>query len=79
MATKKPDNKKEENKKTEKKAVLFDLAKQSQEREYVIVGALSKAGLKNQYDTEKEEVGVQNVKPTITQSEFDKILMDYRG
>ena len=72
-------DKKTESKKTEKKAVLYDLVNQSNERKYIIVGALSKAGLKEQYDTEKEIIGVKNVKPSITHSEFNKILKNYRG
>ncbi|WP_299523263.1 hypothetical protein [uncultured Methanobrevibacter sp.] len=79
MVTKKTNTSEKNVKKTEKKAVLYELVSQSPEREYIIVGALSKAGLKSQYDTEKEEVGVKNIKPTITESEFNKILKDYRG
>lgn len=61
------------------KRILYELVAESALREYVIVGALAKAGLLPQFEQEKKEYGYQDVKPSITQKEFDKILSDFLG
>ena len=61
------------------KRILYELVAESSLREYVIVGALAKAGLLSQFEQEKKEYGYQDVKPSITEKEFDKILSDFLG
>lgn len=73
---------KEEEPKTQdagKKRILYELVDESPLREYVIVGALAKAGLLPQFEQEKKDYGYQDVKPSLTQKEFDKILSDFLG
>lgn len=64
---------------TGKKRILYELVDESELREYVIVGALAKAGLLPQFEKEKKEYGFQDVEPSLTQKEFDKILSDFLG
>ena len=64
---------------TGKKRILYELVDESDLREYIIVGALVKAGLLPQFEQEKVEYGLEDIKPTITQKEFDKILSDFLG
>ena len=61
------------------KRILYELVAESPLREYVIVGALAKAGLLSQFEQEKKEYGYLDVKPSITEKEFDKILSDFLG
>ena len=62
-----------------KKRILYELVDESELREYIIVGALAKAGLLPQFEKEKKEYGFQDVEPSLTQKEFDKILSDFLG
>lgn len=62
-----------------KKRILYELVNESPLREYVIVGALAKAGLLQQFEQEKKDYGFQDVKPSLTQKEFDKIVSEFLG
>lgn len=62
-----------------KKRILYELVAESPLREYVLVGALAKAGLLPQFEQEKKEYGFQDLKPSLTQKEFDKIVSDFLG
>lgn len=64
---------------TGKKRILYELVDESPLREYIIVGALAKAGLLPQFEQEKKDYGFEDLKPSITQKEFDKILSDFLG
>lgn len=63
----------------EKKETLFDLAKTSETKEYIIVGALCKAGLLKQYNQEKKDYGINDITPSMTLDEFNKIINDFLG
>lgn len=62
-----------------KKRILYELVAESPLREYIIVGALAKAGLLPQFEQEKVDYGLQDLKPSLTQKEFDKIVSDFLG
>ena len=66
-------------KETGKKRILYELVEESELREYIIVGALAKAGLLPQFEQEKIDYGFEDVKPSLTQKEFGKILSDFLG
>lgn len=61
------------------KRILYELVAESPLREYILVGALAKAGLLPQFEQEKLDYGYEDVKPSITQKEFDKIVSDFLG
>jgi hypothetical protein len=63
----------------EPKETLISLSKQSSTPEYIIVGALSKAGLLPQYEYEKQNNGVLDLEPSITKTEFYKLITDFIG
>ena len=62
-----------------KKRILYELVEESPLREYVICGALGKAGLLPQFEQEKIDYGFNDVEPSVTQKEFDKIVSDFLG
>lgn len=64
---------------TGQKRILYELVAESPLREYVITGALARAGLLPQFEQEKKEYGYNDIKPSITEKEFDKILSDFLG
>ena len=74
-----PEEVKETKPNTGQKRILYELVAESPTREFIIVGALAKAGLLPQYEQEKKDYGFQDVKASITQKEFDKILSDFLG
>ena len=43
------------------------------------MGALTQAGLYNQYKQEETIYGVENIKPSITTDELNKIIKNYIG
>jgi len=63
----------------EPKQTLINLTKQSSTPEYIIVGALSKAGLLQQYEYEKINNGVLDLTPSITKTEFYKLITNFIG
>ncbi len=63
----------------EPKQTLINLTKQSSTPEYIIVGALSKAGLLQQYEYEKINNGVLDLTPSMNQTEFTKLITDFIG
>ncbi|MCR5027000.1 MAG: hypothetical protein K6A34_06135 [Methanobrevibacter sp.] len=77
--TKKKEEPAPEKKDAGKKRILYELVEESELREYIITGALAKAGLLPQFEKEKTDYGFQEVKPSLTQKEFDKILSDFLG
>lgn len=73
-AKKKTIKKKSQPKKTLKQAV-----EDSDERLFVIIGALSKANLLNDYYDEIENERVKDIEPSITDDELKKIIKEFRG
>ncbi len=84
MTTKKTEAKKEVKKEEEatasnKKLTLFDAVQKSKVKNFVIVGALSKAGLLEQYRKEEAENGIEDIEPSITMTELNKIIKNFTG
>lgn len=61
------------------KKILYEAVQEHPVRNYIIVGALTRAGLYNKYQAEKAVYGVENIKPSITDEELDKIIKNYIG
>lgn len=77
--TKKKESKEEISKKTNtKKELLIELVNNSTEDLYVIIGALTYAGLISQYEYEKENYKVLDLKPSLTNEEFTKIIKNFK-
>ena len=66
-------------KKVSEKKILFEAVKEHSEKNYIVVGALTKAGLIGQYLHEKSVYGVEDIEPTITEDELNKIIKDFIG
>ncbi len=62
-----------------KKRILCELVEESKTRNYIIEGALSRAGLLDQYYTEKAERDIKDLKPSITEHEFENIIKEFVG
>jgi len=77
MTKKSEEKTKKENNSSKK--ILYELVQESELEEHKIIGALGKAGLINQYETEKVKYNRFDIEPTLTQAEFDKILKDFLG
>ena len=77
--------KKNENKKTttanknNKMMSLYEAVQENKTENFIIIGALTKAGLINQYIHEKEVYlsKTEEIKPTITDTELNKIIKNY--
>lgn len=78
MTVKKTTAKKEETTNKTKK-ILYEAVQENPTRNYIIVGALSRAGLLRQYREEEAVYGIENLKPSITDDELNKIIKDYLG
>ncbi|MCC9261563.1 MAG: hypothetical protein K8V75_04190 [Methanobrevibacter woesei] len=78
MTVKKTATKKEEPVSKTKK-ILYEAVKDNPTRNYIIIGALSRAGLLKQYREEEAVYGIENIKPSITDDELNKIIKDYLG
>lgn len=76
--TKKAETKTKNNA-SSKKMILYDLVQESNIEEHKIVGALAKAGLLAQYEDEKSKHGRFDLEPSITKTEFDKIIKNFLG
>ena len=61
---------------SEEKFTLVELIGNSDLHYPLIVMNLSKAGLLEQYEKEKEEFGRLDIEPTMTEAEFYKIMED---
>lgn len=69
---------KETNKKNNKrKKILYELVQESKKPLFIIIGALTKAKLLKQYEYEVKEYGRLDLKPSITENEFNKIIKNY--
>lgn len=61
------------------KLILFEAVQKNPTENYIIVGALSKADLLTQYRKEEAEYGIEDIAPSITMDELDKIIKDFLG
>ena len=61
---------------SEEKFTLVELVKNSDLHYPLIVMNLSRAGLLEQYEKEKEAFGRLDIEPTMTEAEFNKIMED---
>ena len=61
------------------KEILYEAVQKNPTRNYIIMGALTQAGLYNQYNPEETIYGVENIKPSITTDELNKIIKNYIG
>ena len=79
---KKSETKKEEPEKKKapgKKLILCEVVEAYPKPNWVIVGALSNAGLLEQYQHELEVYGYETIEPSITVDELTKIINDFLG
>jgi len=68
--------KKSKPKTSEEKFTLVELVDNSDMHYPLIIMNLSKAGLLQQYEEEKEALGILDITPSITKAEFEKIMED---
>lgn len=61
------------------KLILIDLVNNYPERYDIKIGALSRAGLLDQYRHEESVYEKEEIKPSITVDEFTKIIKNYLG
>lgn len=61
-------------KSSEPKQILYDLVENSEEKRSVVVFALAEANLLKQYKEERAIYGIKDIAPTITETEFKKLL-----
>lgn len=84
MTIKKEDEVKQEkdNKKAkpaEEKLTLYEAVEANTSPLFIIMGALSYAGLIKQYEAEKAVYGIEDIKPSITKTELDKLIKKFTG
>lgn len=77
MTTKKSE--KNTAKKSAEKLILFEAVQEHPTENYIIVGALSKAGLLNKYHEEELAYGIEDIAPSITMDELDKHVKNFLG
>lgn len=66
-------------KETAEKLILYEAVQAHPAENYIIVGALSKAGLLTQYRQEELEYGIGDITPSITMDELDKCVKNFLG
>lgn len=59
---------------SDEKFTLVELVNDSNLHYPLIIMNLSRAGLLEQYENEKEAWGILDIEPSMTQAEFDKIM-----
>lgn len=78
--SKKSENKKEPEKKAPgEKLILCELVEAYPKPNWVIIGALSQAGLLEQYQHELSVYGYETIKPSITVDDLTKIINEFLG
>ncbi len=65
--------------KTPKKLILCELVEAYPEENWVIMGALNSVGLLEKYKHELSIYGYEDITPSITAEELDKIIKDFLG
>lgn len=78
---KEEDTKKEETSKKPvgEKLILFEAVENNPTPNYIVLGALSLAGLIRQYEEEKLVYGIEDLEPSITADELNKIIKKFIG
>lgn len=66
-------------KKPAEKLILFEAVQKHPTENYIIVGALSKVGLLDQYHKEELAYGIEDIAPSITMDELDKHVKNFLG
>ena len=79
MVAKKNNTKEKTSKPSGEKLILLELVDAYPERMDVKIGALSRAGLLDQYRYEESVYEKEEIKPSMTVDEFTKILKEYLG
>lgn len=81
MTKKKTEEKTEKTtaKNAAEKLILFEAVQKHPTENYILVGALSKAGLLNQYRQEELAYGIDDIDPSITMDELDKHVKNFLG
>ena len=81
MTKKKTEEKTEKTtaKNAAEKLILFEAVQKHPTENYIIIGALSKAGLLNQYRQEELAYGIEDITPSITMDELDKHVKNFLG
>lgn len=78
--SKKNENKKEDTPKPkQEKLILYEVVRDNPTPTYIIVGALSLAGLLPQYKAEEEIYSIEDIEPSITTDELNKIIKNFIG
>lgn len=63
----------------EEKLPLYEAVERNPTKDFIIVGALSRAGLIDQYEQELKDKEKMVITPSITESELNKLIQDYAG
>ena len=61
------------------KLILYEAVQAHKTKNYIIVGALSSAGLLDQYKYEKSVYGKEDIGPSITMDELDNCIKKFLG
>ena len=61
------------------KLILFEAVQKHPKPNYVIVGALSQADLLQQYLAEEAVYGIEDITPSITMDDLNKIVKNFLG
>ena len=64
---------------SKEKKVLYEAVQEHPQPNYVVIGALSLAGLIDQYHHEEKIYGRFNIEPSITDDELEKIIKNFIG
>lgn len=67
------------NKSSEEKLILFEAVRDNPTEDFIIIGALSNKDLLTQYEYEKSVYGKEDIIPSITETELNKIIIDFIG
>ncbi len=79
MTKKKTEGKttKKNNTPVKDKKILYEAVQENNTPNFIIIGALSKAGLLTQYEYEKSVYGKEDLEPTITLDELEMIIKNF--
>lgn len=61
------------------KLILFEAVQENPTPNYIIIGALTTAGLIEQYEQEELDYGIEDIEPSITADELNKIIKKFIG
>lgn len=61
------------------KLILYEAVQEHPKKNYILMGALASAGLLEQYRKEESEYGIEDITPSITMDELNKIVNEFLG